>query len=89
MGIPTLSYDHCIFAALDDVDSDVLARFRSLLLAQQYSDPTVRHLLDLEGLKEWRDGRLEGFGQLNDAIDKLAFSGAETVRQFIAETANS
>ena len=82
-------YDHCIFAALDDVDSETLERFRRLLLAQQYSDPTVRHLLDLEGLKEWREGRLEGFAQLNDAIDKLSFSGAETVRQFIAETSKS
>jgi len=85
----TPPYDHCIFAALDDVDADALERFRSLLLAQQYSDPTVRHLLDLEGLKEWRNGRLEGFGQLNEAIDKLPFGGADTVRQFISATGAS
>lgn len=80
----TPTYDHCIFTALDDAEADTLARFRALLLAQRYDDPVVRPLLDLEGLKQWKPGRLEGFAQLERAVDTLSFDGAETVRAFIA-----
>ncbi len=83
----TAKYDHCIFTALDGLDDWVLERFTALLLAQRYDDPVVRPLLELEGLKQWRPGRTEGFAQLDRAIDDLAFSGAQTVRDFIAEQA--
>ena len=82
----TPKYDHCIFTALDDVDEARCARFGELLLAQRYDDPVVRPLLDLEGLKQWKPGRLSGFAQLERAVDDLSFDGAETVRRFIAET---
>lgn len=82
----TAPYDHCIFTALDGVDAEKLARFRSLLLGQRYDDPTVRPLLDLEGLKEWQDGRTEGFAQLDRALEVLRFEGAATVRAFIDQT---
>lgn len=82
----TAPYDHCIFTALDGVDTARLARFTELLLGQRYDDPVVRPLLDLEGLKKWEPGRLEGFSQLERAVDSLAFSGAETVRRFLADT---
>ncbi len=81
----TPPFDHCIFAALDGVDQGLLDRFRSALLGQRYDDPEVRPLLDLEGLKQWQPGRLEGFAQLRDAVDHLPFVGAEAVRRFIAE----
>lgn len=81
----TPPFDHCIFAALDGFDQGLLDRFRSALLGQRYDDPEVRPLLDLEGLKQWQPGRLEGFAQLRDAVDRLPFEGAEAVRRFIAE----
>jgi hypothetical protein len=34
-----------------------------------YEDPSVRTLLDLEGLKSWLPGRLEGYAQLTRAVD--------------------
>lgn len=82
----TPKYDHCIFTALDDVDPVVCQRFTELLLAQRYDDPVVRPLLDLEGLKQWKPGRLSGFAQLERSVDDLSFSGAQTVRDFIAAT---
>ena len=48
-------------------------RFRSLLLEMSYEDPEVRPLLDLEGLKEWRDGRTSGYAQLERAVEEVGF----------------
>ena len=82
----TAPYDHCIFTALDDIDPQLIDRFGALLLGQRYDDPVVRPLLDLEGLKQWKPGRTEGFAQLAAAIDDLDYAGAATVRTFIAAT---
>ena len=68
----TEAYDHCIFTTLPGGAPDAqLERFNDLLLAMSYDDPTVRHLLDLEGLKQWRPGRLSGFEQLSQACDRF------------------
>lgn len=77
-------YDHCIFTALDGVEPTLLERFGTLLLGQRFDDPVVRPLLEMEGLKQWKEGRTQGFAQLGEAIDELSFDGAEQVRQFIA-----
>jgi phosphonate transport system substrate-binding protein len=67
----TTSYDHCNFTVLDDAPSATIARFRELLLAMSYEDPVVRPLLDLEGLKQWVDGRTHGYAALERAIDRF------------------
>lgn len=67
----TEPYDHCIFTVLPGAPADRLERFNSLLLSMRYEDPAVRHLLDLEGLKVWRQGRTSGFAQLDEACDRL------------------
>ena len=67
----TGDYDHCIFTALPGGPAARLQRFDELLMAMSYDDPAVRHLLDLEGLKQWRPGRLTGFAQLNAACDRF------------------
>ncbi len=36
-----------------------------------YADPVVRPLLDLEGLKQWKPGRTEGYGILQGAIESF------------------
>jgi len=36
-----------------------------------YDDPTVRRLLDLEGLKKWLPGRVEGYALLERAVDRF------------------
>jgi ABC-type phosphate/phosphonate transport system substrate-binding protein len=70
----TDTYDHCNMTVLDSRrSSDVVDRFRRLLLAMDYGDPEVRPLLDLEGLKQWREGRLSGYRLLEAAVDESGF----------------
>ena len=69
----TPAYDHCNFTAVASGPAGRLDRFRALLLGMSYADPDVRRLLDLEGLKEWRDGRTSGYGPLRRAVDELGF----------------
>jgi ABC-type phosphate/phosphonate transport system substrate-binding protein len=69
----TAPYDHCNFTALDDAPRDLVTRFRELLLGMSYDDPEVRPLLDLEGLKAWRPGRIEGYRALERAVEEMKF----------------
>ena len=62
---------------LDGVDTATTDRFAKLLLSMSYDDPTVRPLLRLEGLKEWRVGRTTGYAPLEAAVDQLGFYGAD------------
>lgn len=64
----TAPYDHCNFTVLDEVTPD-LERFRALLLAMSYADPAARPALDMEGLKQWKDGRTSGYAHLDRACD--------------------
>jgi hypothetical protein len=36
-----------------------------------YDDPAVRSLLDMEGLKQWKPGRTQGYALLERACDRL------------------
>jgi ABC-type phosphate/phosphonate transport system substrate-binding protein len=76
-------FDHCVFTALEGVRDEEVARLRELLLSMSYDDPEVRPLLDLEGLRQWCEGRTTGFRQLERAVDALPFAGAEAVRAFV------
>jgi len=71
----TGAYDHCNFTVLEDAPAGAVARFRELLLAMPYDDPAVRPLLDLEGLKQWRPGRVSGYDLLNRAVDRFGTLG--------------
>ena len=62
----TPRYDHCNFTVLRP--SAEIDRFVELLLAMSYEDPAVRPLLDLEGLKAWREGRTSGYAALEAAV---------------------
>jgi phosphonate transport system substrate-binding protein len=66
----TAPYDHCNFTVLDGAPSTV-DRFCELLFAMSYDDATVRRLLDLEGLKKWLPGRVEGYALLERAVDRF------------------
>ena len=67
----TEPYDHCNFTVLDGAPQQSVARFVELLLAMSYTDPAVRPLLDLEGLKQWLPGRVSGYAALNRAVDRF------------------
>lgn len=69
----TGAYDHCNMTVLDDAPAAAVARFTELLLAMSYDDPSVRSLLDLEGLKAWRPGRTTGYELLSRAIDRTGY----------------
>jgi ABC-type phosphate/phosphonate transport system substrate-binding protein len=67
----TPPYDHCNFTVLDDAPRALIDRFVELLFAMSYDDAEVRRLFDLEGLKAWRPGRVEGYVQLERAVDRF------------------
>ncbi len=73
----TAPYDHCTMTLVDSAPPELAERFTVLLLAMSYEDPTVRPLLDLEGLRVWREGRTSGYAQLEAAIDATGFYGAQ------------
>ncbi|HEY7325784.1 MAG TPA: phosphate/phosphite/phosphonate ABC transporter substrate-binding protein [Streptosporangiaceae bacterium] len=73
----TAPYDHCTMTAGPAADAGLIETFRRLLLGMSYADPQVRVLLDLEGLKEWLPARLEGYEQLERAVDELGFYTAD------------
>jgi ABC-type phosphate/phosphonate transport system substrate-binding protein len=66
----TAPYDHCNMTVLDGVPTSI-TRFKSLLLAMSYDDPEVRPLLDMEGLKAWKEGRTSGYALLERACDRF------------------
>jgi ABC-type phosphate/phosphonate transport system substrate-binding protein len=75
-------YDHCNFTVLDDAPEPLVDRFRRLLLEMRYDDPAVRPLLDLEGLKVWKEGRVSGYASLAEAVDRFG-----TIDAFVSDLA--
>jgi phosphonate transport system substrate-binding protein len=81
----TAPYDHCNFTVTAAAPGELVERFRTLLLAMSYDDPVARPLLDLEGLKAWRDGRTSGYAQLERAVEEVGFydgSGRVTAHDY-------
>ncbi len=66
-------YDHCTMTVSPGVDAAATQRFAELLLAMDWNDAQVRPLLELEGLKQWRVGRANGFGLLERAATEQGF----------------
>ena len=71
----TAPYDHCNFTTSPDAPAALIDRFVSLLMAMRWDDPQVRPLLELEGLREWRVGRISGYAALERAVDDEGFYG--------------
>ena len=69
----TAAYDHCNLTVGASAPSGPVERFHKLLMGMSYDDPEVRPLLDLEGLKAWREGRVEGYEALERAVDEMSF----------------
>jgi phosphonate transport system substrate-binding protein len=67
----TEPYDHCCFTVLESAPREMIVRLKELLLGMAYDDPNVRPLLDLEGLKQWKEGRTTGYAALRRAVDRL------------------
>ncbi len=73
----TAAYDHCNFTISPGAPEAEVARFVELLLAMRWDDPEVRPLMYLEGVRQWRPGRVSGYPQLETAVDEVAFYGAD------------
>jgi phosphonate transport system substrate-binding protein len=69
----TPAFDHCNMTVTDAGPAAELERFGELLQSMSYSDPRVRPLLDLEGLKVWKEGRVTGYDALERAVDETGF----------------
>jgi ABC-type phosphate/phosphonate transport system substrate-binding protein len=78
----TGQYDHCMFTVLDGAPAHLIRRFRELLLSMSYDDPELRPLLQLEGLRQWKPGRVEKFALLARAIDRFG-----TIDAFVSSAA--
>jgi phosphonate transport system substrate-binding protein len=73
----TAPYDHCNFTTSPGASPAAVARFVELLMAMRWDDPLMRPLMQLEGVRQWRQGRVSGYPQLETAVDDLAFYGAD------------
>ena len=73
----TAAYDHCNFTISPGAPEAAVARFVELLLGMRWDDPEIRPLMYLEGVRQWRLGRVSGYPQLETAVDEVAFYGAD------------
>ena len=73
----TGAFDHCNFTTSPGAPADLMARFETLVRAMSFDDPQVRPLLELEGLREWKDGRTSGYAWLDRAVDASGFYDAQ------------
>lgn len=80
----TAEYDHCNFTVLNGAPEAIITRFSDLLMSMSYSDPQVRPLLDLEGLKQWKPGRTEKYALLARAIRRF-----NTIDAFVVKVSKS
>ena len=73
----TAAYDHCNFTVSPGAPRAAVARFIDLLLGMRWDDQEVRPLMYLEGVRQWKPGRISGYPQLEAAVDEAGFYDAE------------
>ena len=73
----TSAYDHCNFTVTARAEREQIEQLQRLLLSMSYADAAVRPLLDLEGLKVWKQGRTSGYTLLEQAVDAARFYDAQ------------
>jgi phosphonate transport system substrate-binding protein len=71
----TPTYDHCNLTVIDTAPSAQVDRLDGLLRGMSFADPTLRPLLELEGLTSWEAGRTRGYDALSAAVDRFGFYG--------------
>jgi phosphonate transport system substrate-binding protein len=69
----TPAYDHCNVTVGPAASPALVERLHALLMAMSYDDPELRPLMELEGLTQWREGRVEGYQPLEVAVDAAGF----------------
>jgi ABC-type phosphate/phosphonate transport system substrate-binding protein len=71
----TAPYDHCNFTCRADLPPERTSRFVEALLGMSFEDPTMRPLMELEGLKQWLPARTSGYAQLENAVKRFNVYG--------------
>lgn len=69
----TPKFDHCIFSGRLGICEEKFKKFGEVLLKMDYNNPNHKEMMDMEGLKEWVEGRIIGFEQLLNACKYLDF----------------
>lgn len=69
----TDSFDHCVFSAHPDLDDEKLNEFSKIMLEMDYEKPDEKEIMDLEGLTEWKEGRVSGYEQITQVNEYLNF----------------
>ncbi|MFV0520566.1 MAG: phosphate/phosphite/phosphonate ABC transporter substrate-binding protein [Lachnospirales bacterium] len=69
----TPNFDHCVFCALSDFSTEKLEEWDKVLNRMDYSNKDHKEMMDMEGLKKWVSGRIEGFEQIQEANKLLGF----------------
>jgi phosphonate transport system substrate-binding protein len=62
------SYCHCNFTALDTLPAGRTDPWVEHLLAMDWDNPEHRRILELEGLRQWKQPDLDGYASLFDAV---------------------
>lgn len=66
-------FDHCVFTVRDDFPPEREKQWLDVLFTMNYDNPEHRKMMDLEGLKAWKQGRTSGFGPLDEAVSRQRF----------------
>jgi phosphonate transport system substrate-binding protein len=69
----TPPFDHCVFAVRADLPTALEEHWLDVLFRMDYNNPAHKEMMDLEGLKEWKPGRVTGFAQLIEATTRQGF----------------
>jgi ABC-type phosphate/phosphonate transport system substrate-binding protein len=62
------TYCHCNFTALDTLPAERTDPWVEHLLAMDWNNPEHRRILELEGLRQWKQPDLNGYASLFDAV---------------------
>lgn len=66
-------FDHCVFAVREDFPKDLEKKWLDVLFSMSYDNPEHKKMMDMEGLKAWKEGRTTGFGPLSRATELLNY----------------
>lgn len=69
----TAPFDHCNFSVLASFPADLEERWKEVLFRMSYDNPAHREMMDMEGLKQWLDGRTAGYAALTEAARQQSF----------------
>jgi len=68
------TYSHCNFTVLEGMSQDRTDPWLENLLAMDWDNPEHRHILEMEGLRQWVSPRLEGYDSLFEAVREQGIS---------------